>query len=157
MSNSFRLNTQHLVMQETLGFLLHPSMEIPDTYLRIADVACGTGSWLLELSKTCDPTCQFDGFDIDSIKFPDVDLLPKNVNLWEHNVLKPFPAEFRGQYDVVNLRLLVLALEKDDWDLLTKNVRTLLSMIDRLQVLHPPTDNSLRTGRLHPVGGSQHG
>ena len=129
-----RLNTQHYVIQDTLGFLLHPSIELPEFHMRVADVACGTGSWLMELAKSCDPTCQFDGFDIVSVKFPDDSLLPKNVNLWEHNALKPFPARFRGKFDVVNLRLLVLALEKQDWEILTRNVRALLSMTSKLHV-----------------------
>ena len=49
---SSRLNMQHAVWRQNMGFLLHPRVakNLPDD-ARIGDVGTGTGIWLLELAK----------------------------------------------------------------------------------------------------------
>ena len=49
---SSRLNMQHVVWRQNLGFLLHPRVanDLPDN-ARIGDVGTGTGIWLIELTK----------------------------------------------------------------------------------------------------------
>jgi hypothetical protein len=57
---SVRLNLQHLLWRETFGFSIHPSIQVTatsgdgeknDTALNIADVACGTGLWLMDVAR----------------------------------------------------------------------------------------------------------
>lgn len=42
-----RLNLQHFLWRESLGYLLHPDIVIPEKGLKIADVGTGTG-YLME-------------------------------------------------------------------------------------------------------------
>lgn len=49
---STRLNMQHAVWKQNIGFLLHPQVakDLPGD-ARIGDVGTGTGIWLMELAK----------------------------------------------------------------------------------------------------------
>lgn len=51
---STRLNLQHYIWKESIGYLLHPSIRFPDASsnsdISIADVGTGTGSVLLFLT-----------------------------------------------------------------------------------------------------------
>ena len=53
--------------------------------------------------------------------------MPKNLSLHTHNAFAPFPREFLGNYDVVNLRFLITILDIRNFDTLLKNVTALLS------------------------------
>ena len=59
--------------------------------------------------------------------FPDKDVLPENINFHHQNLLLPFPDEYLGQYDVVNVRVMVVALSSHEWEPAVRNMMTLLS------------------------------
>lgn len=40
---STRLNLQHYIWKESMGYILHPSIKLPDSNVSIADVGTGTG------------------------------------------------------------------------------------------------------------------
>lgn len=90
-----------------------------------------------------------DGFDISDAAFPPADKLPKNLKLTLHNLTTPFPEEFRGQFDAVHLRLLLLALGADDWARGLANVKSLLKpggWVQWEEVNPDPWRTGLRTG-----------
>jgi SAM-dependent methyltransferase len=93
---------------------------------RVADVGTGTGVFLRSLASELPPTAHFDGFDPDTLKFPDPSTLPKNVKLHYGDALAPFPDELIGSYDLVHLRLQFFSWEKDGWPKVVKNMMTLL-------------------------------
>lgn len=117
-----------------IGFLLDPtilqsfhnrSVAAP----RIADIACGTGAYLADLSAEfahSHENAALDGFDISSALFRPQDRLPSDVHLHVHDVKQPFPSELHNRYDAVHVRLLVAAMDKDDWEVVTRNVLALL-------------------------------
>ncbi|KAK2773273.1 hypothetical protein FQN53_004184 [Emmonsiellopsis sp. PD_33] len=120
-----RLEMQHSALQANIGYLLHP--DIPQrNHMRIADIGTGTGVWLRDLQKQLPNTCILDGFDISLDQVPDRDLFPTDINYYAHDILAPFPAEFWGQYDVVNVRLLTLGLKDNEWEPAIQNLTTLL-------------------------------
>ena len=58
---------------------------------------------------------------------PSKDALPDNITFHHQNLLEPFPDEYLGEYDVVNVRLMVVALSSDEWEPAVRNLMTLLS------------------------------
>ncbi|CAK7208650.1 hypothetical protein SEUCBS140593_000244 [Sporothrix eucalyptigena] len=92
----------------------------------VADIGTGTGVWLVDLASSLPPTARLDGYDFNTSKFRPVDSRPPNVQLLEANAIEPFPAMLHGQYDLVHVRLLVLALQPPDWKALAANLKTLL-------------------------------
>lgn len=111
------------------GYLLHPSILQrnplhPNTAIRIADIGCGSGIWLLDVARQLPLTAHFDGFDISPENFTLP--LPSNIHLHIADARERFSAEYHGKYDVVHLRLLVCGLEKDDWEVVTRNAINLL-------------------------------
>jgi hypothetical protein len=50
---SMRLNLQHYIWKENMGYILHPSIELPSTGVRIADVGTGTGYYSQNINVTC--------------------------------------------------------------------------------------------------------
>ena len=108
-----RLNCQHYVWKQLLQYNLHPDIPSPSSIgARIADVATGTGAWLLEVAREF-PQAQCDGFDISTIQCPPSEWLPANVVLREWNIFEPPPADLVGKYDVVHIRLVVLVIAKE--------------------------------------------
>ncbi|KAK8105655.1 uncharacterized protein PG998_003871 [Apiospora kogelbergensis] len=109
--SSARLHLQHMLFQNTLGYLLEPVVEksvAGSHQLRIADLACGNGVWLTDLHSSLAKTnvsAQLDGFDINPINFPDPAFLPSGVTLKQLDILAhPFPPHLKGVYDVVHIR-----------------------------------------------------
>ncbi|KAJ5816423.1 hypothetical protein N7447_008656 [Penicillium robsamsonii] len=125
MAESERLETQFKAWQVSIGYLLHPAIKQHDR-MRIADVGTGTGIWLRELAAVLPATCQLDGFDISDVMFPSKDALPENITFHHQNFLEPFPEEYLGEYDVVNVRVMVAALSHDEWEPAVQNLMTLL-------------------------------
>ena len=124
---SVRLNCQHYIWLQELGYNLHPS--IPFSSLgenpRIADVATGTGVWLLEVARSY-PTATCDGFDISLAQAPAAVWLPSNVSFSEWDMFKPPPANLIGTYDIVHVRLVVLVIQNKDPVSTIRNLAALL-------------------------------
>ncbi|KAK6823172.1 hypothetical protein RU639_005942 [Aspergillus parasiticus] len=136
-NESQRLDMQHEVLAGFMGYeLLHPSIDIRvHDGLNIADVGTGTGIWLKRLlswSKYLPgaPSYYLHGFDISSDQFP---VEPGDINFTIHDITTPFPSEHLGRYDVVHLRLFVLALPESDIIKALTNVIGLLRPTGYLQ------------------------
>ncbi|KAL9119006.1 MAG: hypothetical protein Q9187_004440 [Circinaria calcarea] len=120
-----RLEAQGAAWTTNIGYHLHEKVRQSfQAELHVADVGCGTGSYLVELSQELPSSSHFDGFDISSTQFNNS--LPDNVTLHVADAKQPFSAEFHGKFDVVHLRLLVSAFSKDDWEPVAKNLSQLL-------------------------------
>ncbi|KAJ5385072.1 hypothetical protein N7517_002983 [Penicillium concentricum] len=132
MAESERLEMQYKAWQANIGYLLHPAIKQHDR-MRIADVGTGTGIWLRELAAVLPITCQLDGFDLSGVMFPSKNILPENITFHHQNLLEPFPDEFLGEYDVVNVRVMVVALSHDEWEPAVRNLMTLLKPGGHLQ------------------------
>ncbi|KAF7896625.1 uncharacterized protein EAF01_009028 [Botrytis porri] len=125
---SSRLYVQHWLWQRLVGHLLHPSIPIRED-IKIADIACGTGIWLIDLAKELAKSkanAQLDGFDISTSQYPNSALLPPNVKLDIMDIFKPVPERLRGQYDVVHISLLCVVIPDGDPRYVLDNVLTLL-------------------------------
>lgn len=59
--------------------------------------------------------------------FPSKDTLPENITFHQQNLLEPFAPEYLGTYDVVNVRVMVVALSYNEWEPAVRNMMTLLS------------------------------
>ena len=92
----------------------------------VADVGTGTGIWLAEIAPKLPSGARLDGFDLVTTKFRTKDKLAANIRLRQGDILSPFPEELWGQYDVVHVRFLVLALKAEQWSEAAANLMTLL-------------------------------
>ena len=119
-----RLNCQHWVWHQELGYNLHPTVTVP-LHGRIADVATGTGAWLLEVARE-KPDAQCDGFDINTDQAPPAVWLPPNVSMRSWDVYDPPPQELIGTYDMVHIRLLGIVVRNNDTAPIVKNLALLL-------------------------------
>ena len=107
-----RLNLQHYLWKDTLKFSIHPSIQLPRNSL-IADVAAGTGMWLMDVAREL-PGAQLDGLDIDLRQAPHPKWLPTSISMKQWNIFEDVPDELIGKYDLVHVRLLVLAMGLGD-------------------------------------------
>lgn len=81
--------------------------------------------WLRELAKSLPASSQLDGFDLSDSMF-NRENLPGNIEFHNQNFLEPFGEHFLGKYDVVNVRVMVVALSSDEWEPAVRNLMTLL-------------------------------
>ncbi|KAL3480545.1 S-adenosyl-L-methionine-dependent methyltransferase [Aspergillus californicus] len=123
--SSARLNLQHHWVEETLGYLLHPDIPVPEN-AKIADIATGTGIWPISYSRRVPPTVQIDGFDITDDQFPPSDWLQSNVSLRTLNIFEPVPDELKGQYDVVCIRYFGVLIRNNDPECVLRNLVAML-------------------------------
>lgn len=124
--SSARLHLQHFLIQNTIGYLLEPTIEEfvigprRSQQIKVADLACGNGIWLSELYSTltrANISAQLDGFDINPINFPNPTHLPASVSLKQLDILaKPLPVELIGVYDIVHIRAIPSVVTKSGGD-----------------------------------------
>ena len=120
---SQRLDAQHLFLRALAhGHLIQPS--IPQSGLcNIADIGCGTGIWLREAAHelgASEKSINFTGFDISAQQFPTKTI--QGVELVVHDVVAPFPPQYHGKFDMVNVRLLSYALKAQDLEKAVENI-----------------------------------
>ncbi|KAL2820110.1 S-adenosyl-L-methionine-dependent methyltransferase [Aspergillus granulosus] len=132
-----RMNLQHYLWRETLQFNIHNSI-LPHLIsggphtphkappLNIADIACGTGSWLIDTAREW-PRSQLDGFDVSLDIAPNSQRLPSNITLrkWDF-FTDPVPSELEGKYDLIHLRWLTLRLSGKDHETILQKFHCLL-------------------------------
>ncbi|KAI9683049.1 MAG: hypothetical protein M1822_006242 [Bathelium mastoideum] len=120
-----RLYIQHWMCQYQTGFLLHPAVPSQAPGLKIIDVACGTGIWLIDLSRSL-PNAQLDGFDISDAHFPPRDELPRYVDLFSLDATKPLPEHMVAKYDVVHIGRINLFIRHENPAPLLQNFLAML-------------------------------
>ncbi|KAJ5518968.1 hypothetical protein N7453_001390 [Penicillium expansum] len=145
MAESERLEMQYKAWQANIGYLLHPAIKQHDR-MRIADVGTGTGIWLRDLAAVLPITCQLDGFDLSDVMFPRKNALPENITFHHQNLLEPFPDEYLGEYDVVNVRVMLVALSDVEWEPAVRNLMTLLKPGGHLQWIDCPAHECVLKG-----------
>ncbi|KGO45652.1 hypothetical protein PEX1_011060 [Penicillium expansum] len=145
MAESERLEMQYKAWQANIGYLLHPAIKQHDR-MRIADVGTGTGIWLRDLAAILPITCQLDGFDLSDVMFPRKNALPENITFHHQNLLAPFPDEYLGEYDVVNVRVMLVALSDVEWEPAVRNLMTLLKPGGHLQWIDCPAHECVLKG-----------
>lgn len=110
-SESSRLSAQHYTLVRRQGWLLHPKVEDAISGLdspQIADVACGTGIWAVEVAEKW-PKAFVTGLDISKAQFPPEWTLPANIRLDTLDLLGEIGSEYHSKFDVVHVRLLLTA------------------------------------------------
>ncbi|RYP62642.1 hypothetical protein DL771_009635 [Monosporascus sp. 5C6A] len=131
---SARLHLQHVLFQKTLDHLLNPNIPssvVEDSKpLKVADLGCGNGAWLIDLDRELsnkDISAQLDGYDINTLNFPAPAFLPPSISLKKLDILaKPLPEEMLGAYDIVHVRALVSTIVNSDLTPLLSTVVALL-------------------------------
>ncbi|KAK4507556.1 hypothetical protein PRZ48_001291 [Zasmidium cellare] len=124
-TESERLNAQHHVYVKSLGYVLHPRIaaSLPAHRVEIADVATGTGAWMIDLASEL-PYAKLVGLDMSKAQFQSS--VPSNCELQLLNILDPIPQEFQGRFDVVHIRLLIVGLTGEDWNTVARHAMQML-------------------------------
>ncbi|KAI3316623.1 hypothetical protein HD806DRAFT_517142 [Xylariaceae sp. AK1471] len=175
--SSARLHLQHLLWQNTIGFLLEPRIQnsIADVkQLKVADLACGNGVWLTDLDHQLSNkkvSSQLDGYDINDVNFPPPAFLPNMVKLNKLDVLsRPLPEELIGAYDIVHIRAFSSIIFNCNTTPLLSTALAMLKPGGWLQwdemgadfVIEPPSPDISKTAcetidRILKAGGETHG
>ncbi|KAL8943729.1 MAG: hypothetical protein Q9211_000878 [Gyalolechia sp. 1 TL-2023] len=152
---SARLNHQHYLWQQELQSLLHCSVPRPGPSAAIADVATGTGVWLLEAARQF-PDIECLGLDISTEQCPPTAWVPSSVKFEAWSFFEEPPCSLRGKFDIVHIRLIGIVIEHDPMPVI-RNIAMLLKPNGYLQweemnaaqyVIAPPNDTT-KTEALH--------
>lgn len=112
-----------------------PASVDPTSLSRVLDVAAGSLAWILELatlpeikSKIAKSEIELYACDLTAAQFPSQDVLDDaKIITFFQDVTAPFPTEMHGTFDLVNMRLMSVALSKNNWVKAVRNLRDLLS------------------------------
>ncbi|SMR63239.1 unnamed protein product [Zymoseptoria tritici ST99CH_3D1] len=111
--DSVRLNAVHFLWKKEFPWIVHPSIDLKNVKdLRIADVGCGTGIWLLEASEEFPDADRLDGLDVVIDQAPPKHLLPANVHFEYLDANADIPQQYLERYDLINAKFL-LGLVRD--------------------------------------------
>lgn len=66
-----------------------PVEELLEKGIKVLDVGCGSGRWILEMARDF-PNSTFIGVDVSNV-FPSPDKIPSNASFVEGNVLHGLP------------------------------------------------------------------
>ncbi|KAK4549667.1 hypothetical protein LTR36_004968 [Oleoguttula mirabilis] len=145
------LHLQHWIWNYQLGYVVHPKIDVDvNMPLRIADVACGNGAWIFDVSRT-HPQHEYHGFDITASHFPASGWLPSNVHLHTWDAFTNAPPEFNGTFDIVHIRTISSAIIDNRVDTLLQNLLRLLKPGGYLQW----DENDLSTLAAHAAPGEE--
>ncbi|KAF2246152.1 S-adenosyl-L-methionine-dependent methyltransferase [Trematosphaeria pertusa] len=133
---SMRLNFQHFFMGRIVGHLLHPNIKLDKSDLHIIDLGAGTGIWAQELATEL-PSASIYAVDISDEQFPPEKWRTPNVSFAAFDCLKPFPEEYLGRFDVVNVRAWLTIVNDDNKDPVLENFLTLLKPGGYIQWFEP--------------------
>ncbi|KAL4735037.1 hypothetical protein BDV11DRAFT_196930 [Aspergillus similis] len=126
-AESRRLNEQHKLLVDFTEGPIDSSVPL-EKITAVADVATGTGIWLSDVRKLLvdragERPRYFHGFDISAAQFPPA---VEGIELTVQDIFKPFPVEHHNRYDLVNVRLLVLAFSESEYEKAVQNLLTIL-------------------------------
>lgn len=113
LSASARLHFQFFSWKDTFGFNIHPSIPLPNDENYIAELATGTGIWLIDVSRA-QRKAHLHGFDISTEQFPHKEWLPRNITLRAWNAFEDILADTAEKYDLIHIRLFGIALQSGD-------------------------------------------
>lgn len=117
---------QHWIWLYTLGYNLHPTIDLPkDKAIRVADVACCNGAWVLDVHREY-PNATIDGFDLTSAHFPAAGWMPSNINFHAWDAFTEVPDESVGVFDVVHVRALYSAIINNNVEPVLDNLLKML-------------------------------
>ncbi|KAF2161500.1 hypothetical protein M409DRAFT_28228 [Zasmidium cellare ATCC 36951] len=110
-----RLYMQHQLTRKNFhNRLLEPCIPPPTSSCRVADVACGTGVWSLELSEEVGPV-GIEGLDISLKDVPSAEFTPAHVSFHQFDLLQELPAEMTGRFDIVNIQFVMLFIKDSNF------------------------------------------
>lgn len=130
---SARLNLQHSQYTKAVGYLLHPEIlaALPQD-ATIADIATGTGIWLLDLADQIPETCKLEGWDISGDQFPSKATLPENISFGTFDATAVLEEHMVERYDAVHVGLLALVVRNGDPGSWLDNLGKMLSTCNRV-------------------------
>ncbi|KAF2166604.1 hypothetical protein M409DRAFT_23238 [Zasmidium cellare ATCC 36951] len=128
-----RLALQQYIWREALGFNIHPSIPPLEPTASIADIACGTTLWLVEVGRQLGPPSDLHAFDVNLQQAPPKEWLPENLTLHKWNFFEDVPKEFKGKFDLVHVRLITVAIKDNNPVPVIKNLFKLLRPGGHLQ------------------------
>jgi predicted TPR repeat methyltransferase len=106
---------------------------IPTAQLHhVADIACGTGIWLKELSERLSPKAEdgvertYTGFDISSAMFPPTDE-GGPTKFVAQDILAPVPEEYIEKFDLLHIKMLCFAIKIVDYPIMMENLVKMIS------------------------------
>ena len=123
-----RLDGQHCLWQETLGFHLHPtifeSLGPPEPELLgtthvhpsspiVTEVACGTAIWARQVAQRL-PHAHVEACDISLAQCPPTSWLPQNLSLFQWDIFTDPPKSKCDGSDAVHARLLFSTIKDDE-------------------------------------------
>ncbi|KIJ10168.1 hypothetical protein PAXINDRAFT_86429 [Paxillus involutus ATCC 200175] len=110
-----RLARQHQLYKTLFGGrIIFPAISFPPN-AEVLDIGTGSATWLTDCRSHLPDSVQFYGTDIESKLFPAYSITPPNSHFSIGSATRP-PSYWSSKFTLVNQRLLILALTKEEWN-----------------------------------------
>ncbi|KAL1869396.1 hypothetical protein Daus18300_005608 [Diaporthe australafricana] len=141
-----RLNLMHHHWVKDFGYLIHPRIPTEGANLKVADIGCGTGIWLLDAYDRLPDSTQLVGLDISFDAAPPPETFPASITFQKWDIHDPVPDELVDVFDIINVRFMVFVVLKEEVPLVVDKFIQMLKPGGYLQWVEP--DNQTVHGEL---------
>ncbi|KAF3009094.1 hypothetical protein E8E14_009141 [Neopestalotiopsis sp. 37M] len=141
-----RLNLMHHHWVKDFGYLIHPRIPTTGDNIKVADIGCGTGIWLLDAYDRLPPSTQLTGLDISFDATPPPETFPANIQFQKWDLRDPVPEDLVGAFDIINVRFMIFVVFKDEVPVVVDKFMQMLKPGGYLQWVEP--DNQTVHGEL---------
>lgn len=118
---------QHQLTRKNFsGRLLEPCIPTLTESSRVADVACGTGAWSLEVTEEVSPV-SIDCLDISLKDLPPPEFTTSNIKCRQFDLLKNLPDDMINTYDLVHVQFVMLFVKDDIFHSVMARIKQMLS------------------------------
>lgn len=96
--------------------------------LRIADISCGTGIWLLDLLPSCHPTTEFFALDLNTAQLPPDPWLPPSITPIQFNLYDDDLPDglHEASFNIINISIVFSFVKDDRIEKVFRNITRLL-------------------------------
>ncbi|CAG8552889.1 16292_t:CDS:2 [Acaulospora colombiana] len=144
-----RIQLRHVLFRYVWqGNFSSPLDEELNQGIRVLDIGCGSGSWVLDMSVQY-PNSTFIGIDMCSDYFPSNNpasstnpslTIPPNAHFQKLNVLDGLPFD-DGEFDFVHLRFLVQYLTESQWAMAIREMTRITRSKGWIEIMGPIPQN----------------
>ncbi|KAJ6590123.1 hypothetical protein DFH09DRAFT_1259755 [Mycena vulgaris] len=141
LSEKDRLGNQYTMKKVMYGWTKPVPNIIDLSEVRnVLDIGAGTCVWTLDLANDPQIRSRRDevmiyACDINVSIFPPITVTDNaGIKTFQQDIVKPFPTEYHGKFDLVHVSYLVLCLTEEGWHAALANINTLLIPGGRLMI-----------------------
>ncbi|KAI9875173.1 MAG: hypothetical protein M1830_008793 [Pleopsidium flavum] len=156
-----RMRNQHEWVKGCASGLVKAPLDTTKPRLRIMDSATADGYWIRDVADMFPKDAEFVGFDITPDFYPPLHTIPPKVHYEVQNLIEPFPAQWKGAFDLVHQRFIISLFPDREFATVLRSLIDCVKPGGWIQLVEPdfgtpvsePADKAIAFQTIHKLTG----